>query len=290
MPSILRNLKAPEGFELSLNGIIFFITDAYKIILLFGFLGLLGAIAYLVGTPNIYEAQAQIQMAQISIANDGNGNGNGNGRLDLFGANVEEPALLISRLRSPTSYSDQVIKNCGHGEQVIDSASLARSINVVPIKSVTNVVELKVRGASQGEAIACASALFEFIKTSQAQILAPYIDEAKAKLNDDERRLLIARNTLTEADKSERMTAANYLLMRDEIQHLLIEIASLRKTIIGGDYRHTRLVVPIYAGKTPISPNKRLVLAVWTLGGFLFGILIAIARRSIAKNEIEDTI
>ena len=55
--------------EISLIDILRFLKGAYKTILVFGALGLAIAIAYLVITPNRFEAVAQIQMAQTSGAN-----------------------------------------------------------------------------------------------------------------------------------------------------------------------------------------------------------------------------
>jgi LPS O-antigen subunit length determinant protein (WzzB/FepE family) len=85
--------------EISLLDILRFLKSAYKTILVFGALGLAIAIAYLVITPNRFEAVAQIQMAQTSGANNNNNN------LNSLGINVEEPALLIARLSSPSSFS-----------------------------------------------------------------------------------------------------------------------------------------------------------------------------------------
>ncbi len=51
------------------------------------------------------------------------------------------------------------------------------------------MVNLKIIGASLEASINYAQADFDFIKTTQAQIIKPYIEEAKAKFLDNQGRL-----------------------------------------------------------------------------------------------------
>jgi len=267
--------------EISLVDAFLFLKETYKTILIFGALGVALAIAFLVITPKRYEATAQIQMAQIIAANNSSSSNNNN----LLGVNIEDPALLISRLALPASFTQKEAKACGLGNQQGVEAILAKSIKVSPIKGVGNVVELKAFGESPEAAANCAKAVFEMIKATQFQIVLPYIEEAIAKIADDQKRLTSAQQVIANADKSGQAMSASYLATRDEIRFLLDEVTSLRNIITSGVSRAAHLVSPIYADNTPIAPRKPLVLLVGLLGGLFVGALLALISKSLTKLE-----
>ncbi|MBT8592146.1 hypothetical protein G6685_00085 [Polynucleobacter paneuropaeus] len=268
--------------EISLLDILRFLKSAYKTILVFGALGLAIAIAYLVITPNRFEAVAQIQMAQTSGANNNINN------LNSLGINVEEPALLIARLSSPSSFSAGVIAACGQQAQSNPALATAQTIKLAPIKGISNVVELKTVGPTSEAASICAQAIFELIKTSQAQIQAPSLEEAQTRLTEDGIRLDQAKALVAKADKSGAAMSAVYLSARDEIKYLLNEITTLQNVVSGGQYRATRLVSPIYASDNPVAPKKRIALLVGLSGGLLMGLLIALGRQIWAKLKSQN--
>ncbi len=263
--------------EISLIDILRFLKSAYKAIAIFGLAGLTLSIAYLAITPNQYEASVQITMAQIGAANNNNNN------ISPLGVNIEEPALLISRLSSPTSFTPESIAACGLQGQVNASLALSKSIKLTPAKGVASVVELKTFGGTPQSAQECALGVFELIKTTQAQIVAPYIEEAKVKLADDEDRLQKAKDLVTRSDKSGSAMSASYLSTRDEMRYLLDEITALKNVVTSNQNRATRMVAPIYASDAPIAPKKRMVLAAGLLGGLFLGLLIALVRQMVLK-------
>lgn len=263
--------------EISLLDILRFLKGAYKTILIFGVVGIAIAIAYLAITPNQYEAIAQIAMAQIGAANNNNNN------LNPLGVNIEEPALLTVRLGIPTTFTAQEIVVCGFEGKPDSAAALAKAIKISPAKGVPNVVELKAFGDSPQSAKDCANAIIELIKTTQAQILIPYIEEAKVKLADDEERLNKAKDLVSRADKAGSAMGATYLSTRDEMRYLLDEISALKNVVTTNQHRTTRMVAPIYASDTPIAPKKRVVLAAGLFGGLFLGLLIALARQLVLK-------
>ena len=266
--------------EISLIDILRFLKIAYKTILVFGVLGLGVAIAYLVITPNRFEAVAQIQMAQIGSNNNNNNNNN---NMNPLGINIEEPALLISRLSSPTSFSASAIEACGKQNDANPGAALANSIKLSAVKGLNNLVELKTYGPTPDKAYACTNAIFELIKFSQAQILAPYAEEAQTRLAADRLRLAKVQDLVAKADKSGAAMSAAYLSSRDEIKYLLDEMTALQNVAISSQSRSTRLVAPIYASDTPITPKKRLWALGGLLGGLFLGLLIALSRQMISK-------
>ncbi len=264
--------------EISLIDILRFLKGAYKTILIFGVFGIAASIAYLVMTPKQYEAVAQIAMAQIGAANNNNNN-----NLNPLGINIEEPVLLMARLGIPTSFTAQEIAACGFEGKPDAAATLAKAIKISLVKGVPNVVELKTFGTSPQLAKDCANAMIELIKTTQAQILLPYIDGAKVKLADDEERLNKAKDLLSKADKAGSAMGATYLSTRDEIRYLLDEISALKNVVNSNQHRGTRLIALIYASELPISPKKRIALADGLFGGLFLGLLMTLGRGMIVK-------
>ena len=262
--------------EISLIDILRFLKSAYKPIAIFGLAGLALSITYLALTRSQYEARVQIAMAQIGAANNNN-------NISPLGVNIEEPALLISRLSYPTSFTPEAIAACGMQDQANASESLSKSIKLTPAKGVASAVELKTFGGTPKLAQDCALGVFELIKTTQAQIVTPYIEEAKVKLADDEDRLQKAKDLVARLDKSGGAVGASYLSTRDEIRYLLDEITALKNVVTSSQNRAARMVAPIYTSDTPIAPKKRMVLAAGLFGGLFLGLLIALARQLVLK-------
>lgn len=265
--------------EVSLTDILCFLKSDWKTIAISGLGGLILAIAYIVATPAKYEAVAQIVMAQIA-----------NNNINPLGVNIEEPSLLIARLSSPASFPEKVLSACGIEEGVNSAAILAQSIKLGVPKGVANVVDLKAFGKSPEAASICAQAIFELIKTTQEQILAPYIAGAKMKLDDDLVRLEKAKESVAGADKSGSAMGAVYLSTRDEIRYLLDEITTLKNIITGSQTRATRLVSPIYASDSQVAPKKQVALDTGLFGGLFLGLLFALARKMWMrmKNNMQE--
>ena len=275
-PDFSSSDTSSQTDEISLIDILRFLKSAYKTILIFGVFGIAASIAYLVITPKQYEATSQIVMAQIGATNN---------NISPLGINIEEPALMIARLSSPTSFTPTELAACGFEGKLDGATALAKTIKLAPAKGVPNVVELKTFGNSPEAAKDCANAIVDFTKKTQAQILAPYIEEAKIKLADDEQRISRAKELVSRSDKGGSAMSAAYLSTRDEIRYLLDEMTGLKNSLASNQNRATRLVAPIYASDTPISPKKRNVLAAGLFGGLLLGLLIALARQMIAKMK-----
>ncbi len=258
--------------EISLKDIIDFLMESWKTIVGVGLLGLLGSVGFLAVTPNQYEATAQIQMAQIS-ANNNNNNTN------PLGVNVEEPNLLMARLRLPTTYSAAEIKACDLEGQKMPAESLVSMSKFSAVKGVGSIIELKIRMESREQAVLCAQALFENIRESQNQIIKPYIEEAKGLLTKYQARLKEAQELVTRADKSGAALSAAYLANRDEVKFLTDESIRLNTFVVAGDARQAKLVSPIYASEAAIFPNKKIALMMGLLAGLFLGLLLVMIRK-----------
>ena len=265
-----QSFNQPSEDEISLKDVIDFLVESWKTIIGVGLLGLLGSVGFLAITPNQYEATAQIQMAQIS-ANNNNTN--------PLGVNVEEPNLLIVRLKLPTTYSAAEIKACGLEDQKMPAESLVSMSKFSAVKGVGSIIELKIRMESKDQAVICAQALFENIRKSQSQIIKPYIDEAKVLLTKYQARLKEAQGLVTRADKSGAALSAAYLANRDEVKFLTDESIRLNTFVTAGDARQTKLVSPIYVSEAPVFPKKKISLIVGLLAGLFLGLMLVMIRK-----------
>ena len=269
-----RILEARED-EISLLDIFLFFKNEYQFIIGFTLLGFVGAALYLWTVPKQYEVIGQIKMAQIANLNNNN--------VSPLGVNIEEPQALIARMAIPTIYPKETIALCGLAEQKDGGSVLAKKTKLSLPKGLVGVVDLEIRDTSKEVAQACANAIYEFVKTSQAQLIAPYVEEASKKLIIEKERLSRATEFIVRADKSGSGVSGAYLATRDEIRYLLDQISTLQAVINGNESRAARLVAPIYVKE--ISPQKRnnLLLGL-LLGGFL-GLLLVLARRWYRSNR-----
>lgn len=277
--------------EISLGDILAFVRGHYLTIAAFALVGLLAALVYVWLTPNRYEASAQIFMAQVGTVTSNNNNKNNKNPL---GNDLEEPSLVAARLASPTSLSPDLIAACGYSDGDSDAASsLAKSMKLTAPKGIASVVELKVTSSSPQTAGHCANAVFQQVKQSQADLLMPFIEDAKTLLAADEARLKTAQEILLKADKSGSAMSATYLSTRDEIRYLLDEIAGLKNMLNSSQTRSTRLVSPVYVNPRPVSPKKPLLLGLGLAVGLLIGLLTAYVRQQLigaqsAKANISE--
>lgn len=257
-----------EG-EVTLKEIIEFLLDSWKVIACLVLCGLLVSIVYLTITPNQYEATAQIQMSQISVNSNSNS----------LGVNIEDPNLLIARLKLPSTYSAVEIKACGLDQMKSPAETLVNMLKVASVNGVSSTVELRVRMKSKEQSLQCAQAIFENIRESQNKIIKPYIEEANALLLKHQNRLREIRALISSIEKSRETFPALDLLQGDEVRFLNNEIARLNSFIVAGGLRQAKLVSPIYVSEEPVFPKKKTTLILGLLIGLFLGIFLMIVTK-----------
>jgi len=267
-----QSFNQPLEDEISLKDIIDFLVESWKSILATGVLGVLAAGTYIAVTPNQYEATAQIEMARI---NSNNNNNNSN----PLGSNIEDPNLLIARMKLPSSYDQASIVACGYEGKKQAAEGLAKMIKLSLAKG-TQMVELKATGLSQEQATQCAQSVFNNIKQSQKMIADPIIEEAKTKLVRHTTRLQEAQTFISKADKSGSSMSAAYLSTRDEVKYLTDEVIRLNDLISSASSRQTKLVSPIYAPENKVSPKRAIALVGGLMGGLLLGLVLMMGLRA----------
>ncbi len=261
--------------EISIKDIIDFFIESWKTILLTTILGLLGASAYVWLTPNTYEGAMQVQMAQLA-------SGTGNNNVSPLGINMEDPLVLIARLKMPSIYDQANIDACSLTGKPNAPEILAKKVNSTQLKGNNSVVEVKIQDASVKQVAQCLENIFEKIRTTQNAIKEPFLNEAKQKVITYEAKLKESKSVIARADKSSSALSAAYLATRDEVRQLTDEIVYLNNFIAAGESRRAKLISPIYVSDRPVSPKKLIGLIIGLLAGIFLGILFAMAKRAIA--------
>lgn len=276
-----QSFNSSQDDEISLKDIIDFLIESWKSIAVAGVLGIVGATAFLWVTPNQYQATAQIQMAQISATNNS---------INPLGVNIEEPNLLMARLKLPSTYSNQEIKACGLEWSRKPSENLANAAKFSAVNGVGSLIELKINRDSKEVAVACVQSIFENIKASQNQIIKPYIEEAKILLIKYQDRLSNIQSLVSRVDnKPEAPLFAVYLIHYEEVKFLTEEIQRLNTFIVTAKKRQAKLVAPIYVSDKPVSPKKKNSLIQGLLAGLFSGLLFVIARRTWRNYNLNAT-
>jgi hypothetical protein len=207
-------------------------------------------------------------MAQISSNNNTN----------PLGVNVEDPNLLVARMKLPSSYSQESVKACGYESKQTSLEGLAKMVKLSLVKG-TQMVELKVLGLSQAQAVQCAESILETIKQSQKIIAAPIIEDAQLKLAKHSKTLQEAQGFILRADKSGSSMSAAYLSTRDEVKFLTDETIRLNDLITSANSRQTKLVSPIYSPENKVSPKRANALVAGLFAGLFLGLLLMLGKR-----------
>jgi uncharacterized protein involved in exopolysaccharide biosynthesis len=265
------SLNQIDEEEISVKDIIDFLSESWKTILAAGSIGLFLAVGYLWITPSMWEASAQIQMAQVGTLTN------------PVGANIEEPTLLISRMKIPTSYEKEIIQICGLENKPNATESMVKLVKLAPVKGLNSVVELKLALQSKESAKTCAESLYQVIKKSQENITAPLVQEAQAKLDDYAQRLVKLREILVREGGASGSISVAYFATRDEIKYLNDETMKLNDFISSAQKRQTKLLAPIYVADKPTWPKKTISLLAGLFGGLCIGFVWALGRKVLAR-------
>jgi capsular polysaccharide biosynthesis protein len=265
--------------EISLKDIIDFLIENWKTILAAGILGLAASLIFVFVAPAQYEAKAQIKMAQITIKDN---------NLNTLGVNIEESALLIARMKLPTSFDPVTIDRCGLTSEKDAQNILAKLVKLSVVTGAPSVVDLSIQSSTKEQAHACVSAIFDLIKSSQKAIAEPFVIEAKSKLVEYQKRIDDSRSVMLRADKSGAALSAAYLATRDEVKYLMDEVIRLQDFIASGNTRVTQLTAPVYAIDHPVFPKKKISVIVGLMAGLFLGLLFVMVRQAYRKMYLNQ--
>lgn len=249
--------------EMDIQQLYLFLTKHIRKILFFTGIGLGLAILFLVIAPKKYEAITQIQMARVNLSNK-----DSPFALD----SIEPPALLMARLRLPSTYTEEVINACG-----IPAIKLIDAVQIRQMRDTNTSIELKVRHETPTKAQQCSQAVFEMIKQQQGNLLQPFLDANKAKLAFYQKELATDAsflNKLEEQHNSSTFNFIKYIKVSDQIKYDIEQIDKLTQQLQFGS-QITTVIAPTYVDPDIVTPKKIPTLIIGTLLGFLLGLALA---------------
>lgn len=261
-----------DELEISLQDILSFFKEAWKIIAITCILGVVASGLYLIITPAQYEAVTTIEMTRLITPNN------------ALGANIEEPAALIARMSLPSSYNKGVFDSCGfEGDASMDSL-FGRSISFAIPKGLISTIQLKVHRPTPELAKECAVSMRQYIVDSQHQALRSLMNASgqstEARLATIKERLSQDKVLLVKAEQPGGPLTPTYFAVLSEIRQLEDEQLKLTAPLITV---FNSLQSPIEVSQHSVRPKKAMSLVAGILGGLFFGLLIALALPMIRK-------
>jgi LPS O-antigen subunit length determinant protein (WzzB/FepE family) len=255
--------------EIGLKDIFCFLKRNQRAIVIFFVMGLLFQAAYLLLTPNKYEARWQIQMAQL-VNNLNNLN------------NIEEPAELSQRLRSISAYPGEVLQSCGVSENKAFGEYLGGVLRVEIIRNVANSVEMKVVANSPDLAKRCADSLVAMIVAQQRNLLEEHMS-VRESLLIELRQVLHREQVQIETLKSNEMGSFKHFAKLSRVNSLLMRIDALQEEILMSQKYPTKLLSPVYVASKPVSPKWGVVFLLGGILSFLLGVIYSLVRTEWRK-------
>jgi uncharacterized protein involved in exopolysaccharide biosynthesis len=259
------------GYEIGLSDICAFVRRYWRILLVGIFMGLLISSIYLIITPKEYEAISQLQVAQLVT------NKNKEGEASII--NVENPAILSNRLKSPVTYSEKVLNICGFSGEPL---SLAASVNSNIPKGATNTLEVRLRAKSQDLAIACLSEIFTMVQMQEVELAQPYIQEMNEQIESINKRIQ-TNQAILEKSAQLPLGSWSYFFNLDEIRRLYSERDNLKNVINLTNVYKAKLLIPPYTLGKPVAPNRYKSVLVGLIVGFGLALLYALFLLRVKK-------
>lgn len=270
----LNSQASEEVISISILDLINLVRNFWKIILVSCLTGLCLGVGYAAVIPPQFEVSGLIRIAQLQSTQQGSPQFH----------NLEEPAILIYKLKNPNFFKDKGFEVCGaEGHNKLGDQLISR-IKLTPLAGNNSVMKLSVLGASLTQCLACADLIFEEIKKNQDITLIKEHTEANRRLTYYQTRLDDLKDFLKNPPKGDISQSISYLVSRDEAQFALREIEALKQFIRSIEAGSSMLLSPFYGSDTQVFPNKKLILIIATLMGLVFGCIFAYLQRKGVIN------
>lgn len=254
--------------EISVRDIICFLRANQKLIALFGITGVLIASAYVILIPKKYEASWQLQMAQYSSHSNSNSNI----------INIEEPAALVERLRTPATFSLETRQHCGLPVDGEFGEYLDKKLDALTLKNVPTAVGMKYRAASAAQAKQCAEAIVAMVIAQQHSLIEERIAGRRVQLEKYQQTMTEEQRLLDKSNNS-RLGSLDILVKLDKIRWLRSRVDELQEELLLSQLHPAKLIASIYVPGKPVSAKAGLMLLLGMSLGLLLGVLYATGRE-----------
>jgi len=262
-----------EDDEISLIDILIFLIASGENIVKSTLVCLALGGAYYFLVPKMYEATATIAIATVA------------------GEPVEAPAVLLEKMKLPLYFAPATLQACGSDGQLNSQAKFVDKIKPTINKSAP-LVSFAAQAQSTQEAKACLSAVIAEVKSNQAAIAKPLIDQKKQKLSQLSEQLKLAQDmaknfltTKSNIGSSDTQFSARTLAMSStlasatEMNDLRKEINNLESTLIPTQTQPLFLAAPLYAPEVSINKRPLFTLGLGLGLGVFLGLLVTGVMR-----------
>lgn len=261
-----------EDDGVNLMDVINFLQSGWKIIAIASILGsgIGGAYAFL--SPSKFHAEVIVQGALVA------------------GQPVETSTVLIEKLKQPTYYSENTLKQCGlHGHSV-GAFALSKELKLSIVKN-SPLISVSYDSSSADSSKRCLEAILQDIRQNQDSL-------PKSLLAARENQLQQLKQQLETSEKVNRQLMEKFsgkgtddsALVSSIILSRSSEIADLRRVInfqevdlLPPQTQPAAMATPIYTSDAPVYPKKLPAIVGGLFGGALLGILWLLARQSWQK-------
>jgi uncharacterized protein involved in exopolysaccharide biosynthesis len=233
--------------------------------------GLVGALGFVLISPDQYEAKAVIQSQTFSIIFT----------TTIIKTDLEPVAQTVERLRLATFYNDEMVKVCGVGS----AKDLADKVKVNLIKG-SNIFSINYQAESAALAKTCVSKILQKLTQSVSEAAAPLINEFQDQLTYTKQQIDEVERFLAQSEKRVTLSiGSNELLLiiilkREELAKLQRLYREQRIQLTEPLMHPMKLLEPIYVSQKPVAPKKLLVVTAGLIGGLFAGLIGLFISRS----------
>lgn len=253
-----------EIFNLSLKDFLLIIKKSWSFILIIGITGFISAFIVSQFMPNTYVATAQVQLFQIRGIN-------------YEWINLEDPNLLIARMKSPTSFGDNSLAAC----QYASGIEMVKKVQFGLLKASPPTLEIVVKNRSPELSLACTEAIVEDLKKYEADLFSKKIIQYKESLEYYFERMNKLKKEFSKLPTSQSTVASvDEIAARDQISWITNKIMSLDSCIRSADEGSGMLLSPISPSPEPIAPKRLFIMSAGLLMGLLIGLFISVVRNA----------
>jgi LPS O-antigen subunit length determinant protein (WzzB/FepE family) len=247
-------------------------------------IGVLGALTAIFVAPSQYEAVAIVQVAQVGqIAQVGQLGQVG----QVSSLPVEPPSQAVERMKS-SAFQMTVAQALGDQQWVsaLQDGGNPTLLTVSSPKGALNLIDLKTKGDSPEAATKIATTAITELAKRHAEIAKPAVERltidagiAREKLRRAESELEGLNKLMAGASvKDERFTQlslmTNLRVQKEaEIFYQRQMLSALDGALSPPNTQPARALEDVFVSDKPVSPKKRLLLALGLVGGLLLGVL-----------------
>lgn len=276
MNQIVENLGQNDD-SISIKEIVEFVRESWKSIAIGSVVGLAVGAGYALVAPPKYLATAHMQTAKVA------------------GSDVEAPALLVEKLKLPSYFNKETFLACGLEGLAEPGVALANALKPTLMKTAP-IISISYKAKSDKLAVGCIDAVMADVRTNQAMLAKPIIEQKniqlatlKQKLDSAEQVANLMQPKKQNFDFNDTKFSGASLLFAttsakaNEVKDLKAQISDIEIQLQEPQTKETYFTTPIYASTNPVEPKKLISLVGGMIGGAVLSVIYLIARTQYRK-------